>query len=298
MPVARDVTDFGEPVPDFEIGGQNQVDKPQLRRQLLQRRRERVRDQETERDALAKFALELVERFQARTIATYEPLPSEPDIFGLLSQMGEGHMGECHIHTDECSPNQESSLSARTIESTENKPSPFTGSPVGNSAVKPTKIRGEGIEFLIPHVERIGGKLAAPQWKSTRNLATVLPMEELQRADLVFIPALAVDESGTRLGRGGGWYDRALQVFRETLPEVKQSPALQVAASRAVSGTLADTEPAFTGGVVAKSRQLTRVPVIAVVFADEVFPAGFLPRESHDFPVQGVLTEAGYREFC
>lgn len=32
----------------------------------------------------------------------------------------------------------------------------------------------------------------------------------LARAKLVLVPALAVDEQGIRLGRGGGWYDRAL----------------------------------------------------------------------------------------
>ncbi len=26
----------------------------------------------------------------------------------------------------------------------------------------------------------------------------------------MFVPALAVDTAGTRLGQGGGWYDRAL----------------------------------------------------------------------------------------
>ena len=34
--------------------------------------------------------------------------------------------------------------------------------------------------------------------------------ELLHEADLVVLPALAVDHLGTRLGRGGGWYDRAL----------------------------------------------------------------------------------------
>jgi 5-formyltetrahydrofolate cyclo-ligase len=32
----------------------------------------------------------------------------------------------------------------------------------------------------------------------------------LARADLVVVPALAVDDRGNRLGRGGGYYDRAL----------------------------------------------------------------------------------------
>ena len=34
--------------------------------------------------------------------------------------------------------------------------------------------------------------------------------EALAEAELVIVPAFAVDEHGFRLGRGGGWYDRAL----------------------------------------------------------------------------------------
>jgi len=72
---------------------------------------------------------------------------------------------------------------------------------------------------------------------------------------LVLVPALAVDRSGTRLGRGGGWYDRAL-------------------------GHLAP------GSVV-----------LAVVYPQEVWPAGALPRENHDQSVDGVLTWFGVELF-
>ncbi len=37
-----------------------------------------------------------------------------------------------------------------------------------------------------------------------------LPAEALAQAQLVLAPALAANENGDRLGRGGGWYDRAL----------------------------------------------------------------------------------------
>ncbi|WP_062071479.1 5-formyltetrahydrofolate cyclo-ligase [Demequina sediminicola] len=37
-----------------------------------------------------------------------------------------------------------------------------------------------------------------------------LGSEALERADVVIVPALSVDCAGTRLGQGGGWYDRAL----------------------------------------------------------------------------------------
>jgi len=39
-------------------------------------------------------------------------------------------------------------------------------------------------------------------------------------ADVVVAPALAVDTAGTRLGQGGGWYDRALAPARPGTPVV------------------------------------------------------------------------------
>lgn len=35
--------------------------------------------------------------------------------------------------------------------------------------------------------------------------------EALKNAGLIIVPAFAVDHEGFRLGRGGGWYDRALE---------------------------------------------------------------------------------------
>lgn len=40
----------------------------------------------------------------------------------------------------------------------------------------------------------------------------------LARADLVLCPGLAADLNGARLGRGGGWYDRALVSARRAAP--------------------------------------------------------------------------------
>jgi 5-formyltetrahydrofolate cyclo-ligase len=40
------------------------------------------------------------------------------------------------------------------------------------------------------------------------------------RADVVLVPALAVDASGKRLGRGGGSYDRALARVRGQVPTI------------------------------------------------------------------------------
>lgn len=48
----------------------------------------------------------------------------------------------------------------------------------------------------------------------------VLPPEALAECDLVIAPAMGVDPRGYRLGRGAGWYDRALASRRAECPLV------------------------------------------------------------------------------
>jgi 5-formyltetrahydrofolate cyclo-ligase len=45
-------------------------------------------------------------------------------------------------------------------------------------------------------------------------------MDAVTRADLVLVPALAVDRGGVRLGRGGGSYDRALARVGPGVPTI------------------------------------------------------------------------------
>jgi 5-formyltetrahydrofolate cyclo-ligase len=47
-----------------------------------------------------------------------------------------------------------------------------------------------------------------------------LPAGTLAEAEVVLVPALAVDTVGTRLGHGGGWYDRVLAHARPGTPLV------------------------------------------------------------------------------
>lgn len=74
----------------------------------------------------------------------------------------------------------------------------------------------------------------------------------LARADLILVPAFAVDRHGTRLGRGAGFYDRALGRLRAT------------------------------------AGQPSAVDIAAIVYDDELVAE--LPRDDHDVAVSAVLT--------
>jgi 5-formyltetrahydrofolate cyclo-ligase len=86
---------------------------------------------------------------------------------------------------------------------------------------------------------------------------TPLGAEALADADVIVVPALAVDSTGTRLGQGGGWYDRALAHARQGV--------LVIALTFPEEVYDADVRP--------------------------------LPREPHDRPVDAVATPAGWRRF-
>ena len=81
-----------------------------------------------------------------------------------------------------------------------------------------------GVDALMGMIDEAGAPLGVPRWglwEPGQALVTlgrppaqpsgeVLGAESLKEADLIVIPALAASADGTRLGQGGGWYDRAL----------------------------------------------------------------------------------------
>ncbi|MFF1251090.1 5-formyltetrahydrofolate cyclo-ligase [Pseudarthrobacter sp. NPDC058329] len=75
-------------------------------------------------------------------------------------------------------------------------------------------------------------------------------------AAALFVPATAVDLSGNRIGQGGGYYDKFL-------------------------GHLA------TAG--------KNIPLAAVIYDEELLPAGEIPGEEFDRPVPAVLAPSGLR---
>lgn len=56
----------------------------------------------------------------------------------------------------------------------------------------------------------VPGTLVAARFGLREPPQPWLPADEVARAGVVLVPALAVDRSGVRLGRGGGFYDRSL----------------------------------------------------------------------------------------
>jgi 5-formyltetrahydrofolate cyclo-ligase len=77
-------------------------------------------------------------------------------------------------------------------------------------------LRDAGTEVLLPVVGSDGlgwGRYAGAAGLVAGRLGTREPTGPrlgLDRVDAVLVPALAVDRRGVRLGRGGGYYDRAL----------------------------------------------------------------------------------------
>ena len=53
-----------------------------------------------------------------------------------------------------------------------------------------------------------------------QSRAPIRGVEALEAASVVLVAGLAVDEAGTRLGQGGGWYDRALLYKEASAPVI------------------------------------------------------------------------------
>ncbi|MFJ2620662.1 5-formyltetrahydrofolate cyclo-ligase [Glutamicibacter sp. NPDC087344] len=130
-----------------------------------------------------------------------------------------------------------------------------------------TALVGQGIAVYVPVCEA-EHKLSWVRWFPDAQLvrsdfAPVLEpvgerlgVELFQEISTLFIPALAIDAAGLRLGQGGGYYDRFL-------PQLANFP----------------------------------VQIAALVYEQELMPAGGFATDPHDAPVDLVITPAGVRRF-
>jgi 5-formyltetrahydrofolate cyclo-ligase len=131
----------------------------------------------------------------------------------------------------------------------------------GGRVLLPRPIAGWGMEWALDDGSR--GAAAAP----VRVPVPLSPTVGTGAAGLVaagvrvlFLPALAVDESGHRLGQGGGYYDRLLA---------------ELIAVRPPEGT--------------------RPLLVALVHDEELLPAGRIPVDALDQHIDAALTPSGLR---
>lgn len=81
-----------------------------------------------------------------------------------------------------------------------------------------TALHARGHRVLLPHTPKIGNPLIFRHWQPGAEMVrerfgTYRPTSEIGVPDWLFVPLVAFDDSGRRLGYGGGFYDRTLPLL-------------------------------------------------------------------------------------
>jgi 5-formyltetrahydrofolate cyclo-ligase len=81
-----------------------------------------------------------------------------------------------------------------------------------------TALHGRGHPILLPHTPKLGNPLIFRRWHPGAEMVrerfgSYRPTGETGTPDWLFVPLLAFDTAGRRLGYGGGFYDRTLPLL-------------------------------------------------------------------------------------
>ena len=81
-----------------------------------------------------------------------------------------------------------------------------------------TRTSGDGFAMALLWGEYQPGQLVTARFGLLEPAGPWLPATALADASILFVPALAVDRTGARLGRGRGFYDRTLVLRNPDAP--------------------------------------------------------------------------------
>jgi 5-formyltetrahydrofolate cyclo-ligase len=123
-------------------------------------------------------------------------------------------------------------------------------------------LRSRGLRVLLPVVgpspeldwAEYDGELRAGAFGLREPVGPLLGPAAIGSAALVLVPALAVDHAGVRLGKGGGYYDRALKLSTGALVGVVRD-------SEFVPSLPAEPHDVPVHAVLTPSRGLVRLPL-------------------------------------
>jgi 5-formyltetrahydrofolate cyclo-ligase len=154
--------------------------KAELRARIRATRGARAaEDRANARDELTGRLMAVCREAEAATVAAFLPTKSEPPIDGFLEA----------AHA------------------------------AGLTVLTPAARPDHTMQWILfePHLPQTIGGWGVPELVSSDDVA-VDAGYQLSKADVIFVPAAAVDVQGTRLGWGQGFYDRALAGLTETVP--------------------------------------------------------------------------------